>query len=99
MKKEVIVNALKKVLDPELGISLVDLGLIYDVKISQSGKVTVVMTLTTVGCPLFDYMAENIKQEIGKIKGINEVEVELTFEPAWTIESMSRKARKQIGFE
>lgn len=92
-----IIKTLRKIPDPELGISIWDLGLIYDIQIKE-GKVLILMTLTSVGCPLFEYIEESVKKEIKKIKEVKSVTINLTFEPAWTIEKMSKKAQAKLGF-
>ncbi|OGG20358.1 hypothetical protein A3D03_05935 [Candidatus Gottesmanbacteria bacterium RIFCSPHIGHO2_02_FULL_40_13] len=97
INKKSIMNRLKKVPDPELGISIVDLGLVYDVKINN-GNVRIIMTLTTMGCPLFDLIERPIKEELKKIKNIKNIDVELTFEPPWSPEKMSKQARINLGF-
>lgn len=92
-------NILKTIPDPEIGVSLWDLGLIYNIDIDEkTGKVTVLMTLTTIGCPLFDLIAGPIKEGVGKLKGVKEVEIELTFEPPWNEKKMSDEAKRQLGF-
>lgn len=97
--KKDVEKVLKKIPDPEIGVSLWDLGLIYNVDIDKkTGKVTVLMTLTTIGCPLFSLIAEPIKKEVGKIAGVKKVGVELTFDPPWTVERMNKKAKQQLGF-
>lgn len=98
LSKKLLLNQLKNVLDPELGISIVDIGLVYDVKVDKKGGVTVIMTLTTMGCPLFELMAEPIKQELKKIPGVKKVEVELTFDPPWSPKKMSKEAKIKLGF-
>jgi metal-sulfur cluster biosynthetic enzyme len=98
LSKQLLLKQLKKVLDPELGISVVDLGLIYDVKMGKKGKAEVTMTLTTMGCPLFTLMSEPIKEKLKKLKGVKEVEVVLTFDPPWSPEKMSREAKVKLGF-
>ncbi|MCJ7739708.1 metal-sulfur cluster assembly factor [Candidatus Microgenomates bacterium] len=98
LNKKILLNALKNVPDPELGISVVDLGLIYDVRPDKKGNVEVVMTLTTMGCPLFSLMEEPIKEELYKIKGVKKVTVELTFDPPWSIDRMSKEAKIKLGF-
>ena len=90
-------KVLKEIMDPELNISLWDLGLIYDLTI-QTGHVEVVMTLTSIGCPLFGTIQREIEEHIRKIKGVKQVTVELTFEPPWTMDRMSEAARQQLGF-
>ena len=97
LNKKNIMERLKKVPDPELGISIVDLGLVYDVKIDK-GNVRVIMTLTTMGCPLFELIERPIKEELKKMKGVKNIDVELTFEPPWSPEKMSKQARINLGF-
>ena len=96
--KETLINQLRNVPDPELGISIVDLGLVYDAKIDNKGNVEVLMTLTTMGCPLFDSIADPVRSELKKLKGVKDVNVELTFEPPWSPEKMSEEAKIKLGF-
>lgn len=98
IKKEKVESVLKTIPDPELNISLWDLGLIYDIKIDQPrGIVTVVMTLTSIGCPLFELIATPIKTEITKLPGVKQVDVDLTFEPPWKMDRMTSKGRELLG--
>ncbi len=94
-KKEVM-KVLKDCYDPEIPVNVVDLGLIYDVKIS-AGKVTIKMTLTALGCPLAGTISEDIKQKVSLLKGVKDVDVEIVFDPPWTPERMSREAKSQLG--
>lgn len=97
--KKQVEDVLKTIPDPEIGVSLWDLGLIYVIVIDKkTNDVTVTMTLTTIGCPLFSLISEPIKSEVGKLKGVGKVEVELTFEPPWSTERMSESAKQQLGF-
>lgn len=98
LSKKTLLARLKNIPDPELGISVVDLGLIYDIKADSKGNVTVFMTLTTMGCPLFDLMADPIREELMKVKGVRSVEVELTFDPPWSPDKMSKEAKVKLGF-
>ena len=95
--KKQIEATLDTIPDPEIGISILALGLIYRIEV-KGGDVTIVMTLTTIGCPLFDHIAGPIREEVGKIKGVKKVEVELTFDPPWTPDTMSEEAKLQLGF-
>jgi metal-sulfur cluster biosynthetic enzyme len=95
-KKEVL-NVLEEVLDPELGISVVDLGLIYDVKVDKN-KVKIKMTLTSPLCPLSNFLVENIKEKV-KSLDIKDVDVEIVFDPPWTPEKMSKRAKKILGIK
>ncbi len=98
LSKKLLLNQIKNVPDPELGVSIVDLGLVYDVSADKNGNVTVLMTLTTMGCPLFELISEPIKSELGKINGVKDVIVDLTFDPPWSPEKMSKEAKIKLGF-
>lgn len=95
--RQIIEKQLKKVLDPELGISIVDLGLIYEIKITGV-DVEVLMTLTTIGCPLFGTIEEDIRNSVKNVKGIGKILVNLTFEPVWNPDKMSKEAKIKLGF-
>lgn len=92
VEREQVTEALREVFDPELGMSVVDLGLIYGVEI-DGGRVRITMTLTTPGCPLHDSMTEWVRQAVGSLPEVDDVAVTLTFEPPWTPERMDRGAR------
>lgn len=96
--KKQIEKVLDGIPDPEIGISILQLGLIYGIEVSKIGDVRIVMTLTSVGCPLFDQIAGPIREELGKIRGVKKVEIDLTFEPPWTPDTMSKEAKLQLGF-
>lgn len=97
--KQQIEKVLKTIPDPEIGVSLWDLGLIYEIGIdAKTGIIRILMTLTTIGCPLFDLIAGPIREEVGKLKGVKKVDVELTFEPPWSMDRMSEEAKAQLGF-
>jgi len=96
--KQEVMKVLKKCYDPEVGISLVDLGLIYDVQV-KNDKVRIKMTLTTPGCPMHSFMIKDVEENVKKLKGIKEVKVELVWDPPWSPEKMSKDAKKKLGFE
>ena len=99
INKSAVEKVLSEIPDPEIGVSLADLGLIYDIEIDDhKGKVEILMTLTSIGCPLFEQVAAPIRKEVGKIKGVKEVKVVLTFEPPWKPDRMSAEAKVQLGF-
>ena len=95
--KEAVETVLKTIPDPELGISILDLGLIYNVDVDSTGNVHILMTLTTIGCPLFSLIEGPIKQEVAKLNGVKDITVELTFDPAWSVEKISEDAKAQLG--
>ncbi len=97
VSQEQIIDKLRQCLDPELGLNIVDLGLIYGVNVEGS-KVNVLMTLTTPGCPLDSYFTRDISQKLKSIKGILDVSVELTFEPPWSPTKMSEDGKDLLGF-
>jgi metal-sulfur cluster biosynthetic enzyme len=90
---------LQKVLDPELGISIVDLGLVYGIAISEKGICTITMTLTTIGCPLFGVIQKEIEDKTMEIDGIEDVKIDLTFDPPWTPDKMSEESRIRLGLD
>jgi metal-sulfur cluster biosynthetic enzyme len=92
-----IIEKLRQCLDPELGINIVDLGLIYSVNV-EGNQVHVLMTLTTPGCPLDSYFTKDITSKLKSIKGIADVAVELTFEPPWSPTKMSDESKDLLGF-
>lgn len=95
--KQDVMKALRKCYDPEIGISIVDLGLIYDVKVDKD-KVHVKMTLTTPGCPMHSFMVNDAREKVKSIRGVKDVEVELVWDPPWTPDRMSKEAKKRLGF-
>jgi metal-sulfur cluster biosynthetic enzyme len=102
--EKVVEKKLRTVIDPELGINMVDLGLVYGVTVkSQKSKVTIeiVMTLTTPGCPLGGYFVERVKEAVAGLPGVEAeaVEVEITFDPPWTMEMMNEEAKANLGFD
>ncbi|GMA49562.1 Fe-S assembly SUF system protein [Alicyclobacillus contaminans] len=92
--EELVRGILTDVLDPEIQIDIVNLGMVYRIDISEDGKyVKVVMTLTTMGCPLFDDIKEQVIEKIQGLPGVEKVDVELTFDPPWDKEMMSEEAK------
>ena len=87
---EQVTEALREVFDPELGMSVVDLGLIYDVRI-EGDRIDIIMTLTAEGCPLHDAMSEWVRQAVGTIPGVEEVAVVMTFDPPWTPDRVTHR--------
>ena len=95
--KEEVVDALRGVEDPELGMDIVELGLLYDVEV-EGPKVKVIHTLTSMGCPVGPMIQENIDQIARAIPDVEDVEVELTWDPPWTPEKMSEDAKFILGY-
>lgn len=96
--KNDIETILKNIPDPEIGISLYDLGLIYNIDINDEKKlITITMTLTTIGCPLFNLISDPIKEQVSELPEVEDVIVELTFDPPWNIDKMTEEAREQLG--
>ncbi len=98
LNKEKIKEQLEQVLDPELNISIVDLGLVYDIIINTDKSVLIRMTLTTMGCPLFETIEQDVKSALKQIDIQEEsVKIELTFDPPWSMERMSERAKAILG--
>lgn len=99
LKKNVI-EQLKKVFDPEIPINIWDMGLIYDIKIDPERNVLVVMTMTAPNCPVAENMPEFVKSEIKSgVPEINNVEVQVTFDPPWDINRLSEEAKVTLGLD
>ena len=89
--------AMKAVIDPEIGINIVDLGLVYGYdRDPDAGKVTVVMTLTSMGCPLTELLHQQVTLILSRLPGIKEVDVEFTFSPPWSTDMISDEAREEL---
>lgn len=96
--EEEVTDALREVIDPELGLDFVELGLIYGIEIDDAGAVKVTYTLTTPGCPIGPQVAEQIAEFVGEVEGVTAVDSELTFAPAWSPERMTDDAKFALGF-
>lgn len=96
VSEEVIRRALRAVKDPELNLSIVDLGLIYDVGV-EDGKVTISMTLTSPGCPSGPEILSETEEVVRGLEGVNDVKVELVWEPFWTPERIDPRVRAYLG--
>jgi metal-sulfur cluster biosynthetic enzyme len=90
-------QALRQVIDPELGYNIVDLGLVYDVAVEEGGVVRVTMTTTTPGCPATNYLKAGAAESASDVPGVEFVDVKLTYEPRWTPELMSSEAKAHLG--
>lgn len=90
-------GALEQVVDPELGIDIVNLGLVYDVELNDEGTCIVTMTLTSMGCPLAGTIIEQVKAALNGIPEIKDVEVNIVWNPPWTRDKMSRYAKIALG--
>jgi metal-sulfur cluster biosynthetic enzyme len=93
---EAMREALKAVLDPEIGINIVDLGLLYEVSKDGKGRVDVEMTLTTMGCPLTELLHQQCTLVLTRLPGVEEVEVNFVFSPPWSTEMISDEARLEL---
>ncbi|MGH2589698.1 MAG: metal-sulfur cluster assembly factor [Actinomycetota bacterium] len=92
-----VLEALKSVVDPELGINIVDLGLVYEVDIHDGGDVDIQYTLTTMGCPIGPLIEDQMRAFLAPVPGIGEVRPEMVLRPAWSPEMMSDEAKAALG--
>jgi metal-sulfur cluster biosynthetic enzyme len=90
--------ALRRVRDPEIGLNIVDLGLVYDLAVGGEGDVEVTMTLTTPGCPLHAAIDQAVQRALGRVAGVRSVRVNLVWSPPWTPELISAEGRAQLGW-
>ena len=95
---EKIIKVLKTIFDPEIPVDIYELGLIYDVFVNEDFDAKVLMTLTSPNCPVAESLPAEVKEKVKSIKGINQVEVEMTFDPPWTKDLMSEEAKLELGF-
>lgn len=98
LTKDQVLDKLKTVEDPELHINIVDLGLIYKVEVNKAGKVTILMTLTSPGCPLSFLFNDLVTDAVKKIKDVKEVKINLTFDPPWDVSKMTEDAKTELGW-
>ena len=94
---EKIIKVLKTIFDPEIPVDIYELGLIYDVFVNEDFAAKVLMTLTSPNCPVAESLPAEVEQKVKSIKGINQVEVEMTFDPPWTKDLMSEEAKLELG--
>ncbi len=92
-----IMDSLTKVMDPELHIDIVNLGLIYDVKINDDDEAHVLMTLTTPGCPMGQSIAQDAESAVMGVEGVKDVLIEIVFEPPWNVNMLSEIAKDKLG--
>ncbi len=96
--KDKVVDAIKLVYDPEIPIDVYELGLIYEITVYPVNNVYVLMTLTSPNCPSAEFIPSEIKDKIQQIQGVNNVEIELTFDPPYAQDMMSEAAKLELGF-
>ena len=92
-----IVNVLKTIYDPEIPVDIYELGLIYDVFVSEENNAKILMTLTSPNCPVAESLPADVEKKVKTLDEINDCEVEITFEPTWTQEMMSEEAKLELG--
>jgi FeS assembly SUF system protein len=95
---DAIIETLKDVYDPEIPVNIYEMGLIYEIKLDDDFNAHILMTLTTPNCPVAESLPEEVKQKVSGIDGINNVDVEITFEPPWDQSMMSEAAMLELGF-
>ena len=95
--KDEIVKALQSVFDPEIPVSIYELGLIYDIILKENGDVDIIMTLTTPNCPEAQTIPEKVADVVSLVNGVNEVKVQITWDPPWTQDNMTEAAKLELG--
>lgn len=96
--KEDVIAAIRECYDPEIPVNIYDLGLIYDVTVSEESKVDLVMTLTSPHCPVAEILPAQVKSRVEMVDGVDEVDLELTWDPPWDPDKMSEAAKLELGF-
>ncbi|MGN1384968.1 MAG: metal-sulfur cluster assembly factor [Bacillus sp. (in: firmicutes)] len=95
--KDLMMGSLEQVIDPELGIDIVNLGLVYDIDLDEEGTATVTMTLTSMGCPLAGTIVDQVKTAMSDIPEVKETEVNIVWNPPWSKDRLSRYAKIALG--
>ena len=95
--KEDVINELKMVYDPEIPVDIFEMGLIYDIKMNNE-RVDIMMTLTSPSCPAAQSIPMDVKDKVGRVEGVEEVEVEIVWDPPWGMEMMSEVAKLELGY-
>ena len=95
--KDNLMGALEQVIDPELGIDIVNLGLVYDIDLDEEGKAVVTMTLTSMGCPLAGTIVDQVRIALSDISEVKETEVNIVWNPPWSKDRLSRYAKIALG--
>src|SRR5690606_27405702 len=95
---EKVVDVLRTIYDPEIPVDIYELGLIYDVHVSDECDIKILMTLTSPNCPVAESLPEEVKEKVRSVDEVKEVEVEITFDPPWTKDMMSEEAMLELGF-
>ncbi len=93
-----VLSVLKEITDPEIGVNIVDLGLVYGIEVGEDGTVDVRMTLTAPGCPLHDTIARSAEMAIESLPGVKSAHVEMVWDPPWTPEMLTDEGRRLLGF-
>lgn len=93
-----IVNVLKTIYDPEIPVDIYELGLIYDVMVSEENDIKILMTLTSPNCPVAETLPVEVEEKVKTLEEVKNCEVEITFDPTWTQDMMSEEAKLELGF-
>ena len=94
---DAVIEALKNIYDPEIPVNIYELGLIYEIRIDDDFNAHILMTLTSPNCPVAESLPSEVKEKVQSIEGLNNVEVEITFEPPWDKDMMSEAALLELG--
>lgn len=95
--KDAVIDVLKTVFDPEVPVNIWELGLIYEVNVTDENEVKIVMTLTSPNCPVAESLPMEVKEKVEKIPGVKDVDIELTFEPSWDEDMISDEGKFELG--
>lgn len=96
--KDRIIQRLKTIHDPEIPLNIYELGLIYEIDIDENNDVLIVMTLTAPNCPVAESLPLEVEEAVKQTEGVNNVQVQITFEPAWSMDKLSDEAKLELGF-
>lgn len=95
--RDAVIEQLHRVYDPEIPVDIYELGLVYEVKVSDDREVYILMTLTSPNCPVAESLPEEVREKVLAVKGVKDVNLEITFEPPWDQDMMSDEAKLELG--
>jgi FeS assembly SUF system protein len=96
--KERVIEAIRTVYDPEIPVNIYDIGLVYEIEVSDTGMVTITMTLTSPACPVAEILPIQVESKVNALEGVSGAMVDLVWDPPWTPEKMSEAAKLELGF-
>lgn len=97
INKDNVIEILKTVFDPEIPVNIWDLGIVYNIEITENNDIIITMTMTAPNCPISEMILDDVKTSLSNLEGVNDIKINLTFDPPWSPNMMSEEAKLQLG--